>query len=61
MARLTTDQVRIIVRKALKEVADFEGGANIDNFAFDKFNKFHKEVFCAELKRLIAEDSLVRC
>lgn len=56
MARLTTEQVRIIVGKALKEVADFEDSAHIDNFAFDRFNKFHKEVFCAELKRLMAEE-----
>ncbi|HEX9613894.1 MAG TPA: hypothetical protein VGA55_00215 [Bacteroidota bacterium] len=43
MPGLTGSDVRDVVAKALREVADWSG--NIDELGFTKFTDFHKQVF----------------
>lgn len=40
-----------LVKKALKEVADFPDNANIGSFSFQHFNDFHKSLFANALKK----------
>ncbi len=40
-----------LVKKALKEVADFPDNANISSFSFQHFNDFHKLLFASALKK----------
>lgn len=53
MAFLNEPQIEKIVKKALKEVADFTG--DIKNYEFKHFHEFHKKIFIAKLKGYINE------
>ena len=53
MAFLTRNQIKEIVKKALKEVADFTG--DIENYDFKHFHEFHKKVFITKLKSFVNE------
>ena len=48
MAELTRAEVKTVVRKALKLVADFQG--TFEHFTFNRFQKYHKMVFLEGVK-----------
>jgi len=51
MAFLEKNQIKEMVKSALKDVADFSG--EIDSFEFKHFHEFHKKVFLTKLKESI--------
>lgn len=53
MAFLTREQVKEIATEALHEVADFNG--DIENYSFEHFHDYHKNVFAISLKKLLME------
>lgn len=53
MAFLSRDQIKGFVTSALHEVADFNG--DVENYTFEHFHDYHKQVFANTLKKLIMQ------
>lgn len=46
----TTEIAKGIVKNALRKVADFRDNADFEQFTFQHFHDYHKEVFLTHLK-----------
>jgi hypothetical protein len=50
LPKMTRELATEIVKKALKEVANFPDNADIEQFTFQHFTDYHKAVFLTALK-----------